>query len=135
MVSVKINTQYQCFILQRATEWDANKIKMIINKPNSGFYDLVSAEIPFGSVSLRLKPELTHHTTPTHPPHHGDLFGGCFPLSLPAGAPLKSAPTPEKPSSQEASDLQQSSAQRREGCRGREVRVAGAQDGSADPSA
>lgn len=139
MVSVKIDTQYQCFILQRATEWDANKIKTIINKPNSSFYDLVSAELPFGSVLLPLKPELIHHTAPAHPPRHGDLFQGCFALSPPTGALFKSATTSENPSLSSggfgpAAELctVQERLQREEG--GGETK-AGAQDGSADPSA
>lgn len=70
---------------------------MIINKTNSSFYDLVSVELPFGSVLLRLEPELIHHTAPAHPPRHRDMFWHCFPLSLPAGAPLKSAATSENP--------------------------------------
>lgn len=70
---------------------------MIINKPNSSVYDLVSAELPFGSLLLTLKPELLRHTAPAHPPRHGDLFWGCFPLSPPTGPLLKSATTPENP--------------------------------------
>lgn len=71
---------------------------MIINKPSSSFYDLVSAELPFGSVLLSLKPELIHHPAPAHPPRHGDLFQSCFAFSLPTGALLQSAATPDPPS-------------------------------------
>lgn len=101
LVSVKINTHFQCFILQRATEWDANKIKMIINKPNSSFYDLISAELPSGLVSLTLKPKLIHHT----------MFWGCFPFSPPRGALFKSA-------LKHPHYLQQSFAPCRKGCKG-----------------
>lgn len=71
---------------------------MLINKPSSSFYDLVSAELPFGSVLLALKTEFIHHAVLAHLPHHRGLFRDCFPLSPPTEALLNSAVTPENPS-------------------------------------